>query len=352
MTDAPKTFASRCPIPLSEYPAVVMAHGGGGSLMRRLIADMIAPTFASPHLAPLTDGAVLPALRGRPAMTTDSYVVRPTVFPGGDIGSLAVNGTVNDLAMCGARPLYLSVAFVLREGLPMADLWQVVRSMKAAADAAGVALVTGDTKVVERGDASGITITTTGIGEVVTDPPPAPGRIRPGDTVLVSGDLGRHGMAVMAAREGLDLDPPIESDCAPLWPSVAALLDAGIAVRALRDLTRGGLAAGLVELAQGAGLGIEIAETAVPVGEAVRGACAILGLDPMHVANEGRFVAVVPGEQADRARAVLGAVPVSAGARALGTVRAADSGRVTLTTGIGGRRVIDLPSGEQLPRIC
>lgn len=348
-----KPFAPSCPIPLDDYPEVVLAHGGGGALTRQLIERMIAPTFDNSHLAPLTDGAALTLAGRRTAFTTDSYVVRPIFFPGGDIGTLAVNGTVNDLAMCAARPRYLSVAFILEEGLAMADLWRVVRSLKAAADNAGVELVTGDTKVVEKGGGgSGIFITTSGVGEIVADPPPAPRRVRPGDAVLLSGDLGRHGIAVMAEREGLDFEPPVESDCAPLWGSVAALLDAGIDIRCLRDLTRGGLVAALVEIAGGAGRAVEVEEAAMPADPAVQGACEMLGLDPMHVANEGRFVAFVPEAQADRALAALRASPVSAGACRIGKVAEAGVGKVRLRTTIGGWRTVDLPSGEQLPRIC
>jgi len=352
MTDDPKPFAPSCPLPLDDYPEVVLAHGGGGALSRRLIEELIAPAFASPRLAPLNDGALLDAGAGRLAFTTDGYVVRPIFFPGGDIGALAVNGTVNDLAMCGARPLYLSVAFILEEGLAMADLWRVARSMKDAADAAGVELVTGDTKVVERGSGGGIYVTTTGVGQVAADPPPEPARIAPGDAVLLSGDLGRHGIAVMAAREGLDFEPPIASDCAPLWPAVRALLEAGIELHALRDLTRGGLAAALVELAAGAGLGIEIDEAAPTVVESVRGACEILGLDPIHVANEGRFVAFVPESRADAALDILRRAPEGAGAQRIVSVMTGGAGEVTLRTAVGARRALTLPSGEQLPRIC
>ncbi len=352
MTDDPGPFAPSCPLPLDDYPEVVLAHGGGGALSRRLIEEMIAPAFASARLAPLNDGALLDAGAGRLAFTTDGYVVRPIFFPGGDIGTLAVNGTVNDLAMCGARPLYLSVAFILEEGLAMADLRRVVRSMKDAADAAGVELVTGDTKVVEQGSGGGIYVTTSGVGQVAADPPPQPARIAPGDAVLLSGDLGRHGMAVMAAREGLEFEPPIASDCAPLWPAVRALLAAGVELHALRDLTRGGLAAALVELAAGAGFGIEIDEAALSVAESVRGACEILGLDPIHVANEGRFVAFVPESRADAALDVLRRTPEGAGARRIGRVMAGGAGEVTLRTAVGARRALTLPSGEQLPRIC
>lgn len=348
----PDPLSATCPMPLRDYPEVVLAHGGGGSLMRRLIEELIAPAFDNPRLRPLADGALLDPWDGRSAVTTDSYVVRPPFFPGGDIGSLAVNGTVNDLAMCGARPEALSVAFILEEGLAMADLWRVVQSMRAAADAAGVELVTGDTKVVEQGSGGGVFVTTTGLGRVIAEPAPGPGRIAAGDAVLLSGDLGRHGMAVMAAREQLDFDPPIESDCAPLWAPVEALLAAGIQVNALRDLTRGGLAAGLIELARSANVGIEIAESALAVDDGVRGACEILGLDPMHVANEGRFVAIVPADQAGSALEVLRRTPVSAGAVQLGTSTSTDPGHVTLSTAIGGGRPVDLPSGEQLPRIC
>jgi hydrogenase expression/formation protein HypE len=279
-------------------------------------------------------------------------VVRPLFFPGGDIGTLAVNGTVNDLAMAGARPLYLSASFVLEEGLPVETLQRILASMRRAADAAEVQIVTGDTKVVDRGKGDGIFITTAGVGRIEHGLAITPTSVRPGDAVLLSGDLGRHGMAIMAVREGLDFETTIESDCAPLAGLVADLISAGIEVHCLRDLTRGGLASALIEIAEAAAVQIHIREAAVPVGEEVRGACEILGLDPLYVANEGRFVAFVPASDCDRALKIMGRNPVSAGARRIGSVDQAPSGLVTMTSEIGASRIVDMLSGEQLPRIC
>jgi hydrogenase expression/formation protein HypE len=341
-----------CPVPLHDYPEVLLAHGGGGRLMHRLIESVFRPAFANPLLDAGHDGAVLPPAGHRLAFTTDSYVVRPLFFPGGDIGTLAVNGTVNDLAMCGARPLYLSAGFILEEGLPLETLRRVVASMRQAAAAARVQVVTGDTKVVDRGKADGVYVNTAGVGVLEHDLTIGPAAVRPGDAVLLSGDVGRHGMAVMALREGLTFENPLASDCAPLAEPVQDLLAAGAEVHCLRDLTRGGLAAGLVEIATAARLRIHIDERAVPVTEEVRGACEMLGLDPLHVANEGRFVAFVPAAQAERAVAVLRAHAVTANARRIGAVRDEADGLVTMTGSLGTSRVMDLPSGEQLPRIC
>jgi hydrogenase expression/formation protein HypE len=346
MTQAPD-FSITCPIPISDYPTVTLAHGGGGRLMHMLITRMFAAAFANPLLAAQHDGAVFPVAAGRLAFTTDSYVVRPLVFPGGDIGTLAVNGTVNDLAMCGARPLYLSAGFILEEGLPMETLWQVVQSMRQAAHVADVQIVTGDTKVVDRGKGDGIFINTAGVGVIEHDLVIGAGSVRPGDVVLLSGDIGRHGMAIMAAREGLAFETTIESDCAPLAAPVLALLDAGIQVHCLRDLTRGGLASALVEIATAARLHIHIDENAVPVNEEVRGACEILGLDPLYVANEGRYIALVPAGEAEHARALMGDQ-----AQVIGSVSSAERGIVTRHSVIGANRIVDMLSGEQLPRIC
>jgi hydrogenase expression/formation protein HypE len=288
----------------------------------------------------------------RLAFTTDSYVVRPLFFPGGDIGTLAINGTANDLAMCGARPLYLSSGFIIEEGLPMETLWRIVLSMKQAADLAGVQLVTGDTKVVDKGKGDGVFINTSGVGLIEHDLVISPASVRPGDAVLLSGDVGRHGITVMSVREGLGFETTIESDCAPLWSLVQALLADGIAIHCLRDLTRGGLASGLNEIAQAAGMGIEIDEMAVPVREEVRGACEILGFDPIYVANEGRFIAFVPADQTDRALKILRANPLGADASRIGAVAESPHPTVTLKSQIGATRILDMLSGEQLPRIC
>ena len=342
----------QCPIPIQQYPQILLAHGGGGALMRDLIEKMFVPLFANPELAARHDGALLSPPAGRLAFTTDSYVVRPLFFPGGDIGSLAVNGTVNDLAMCGARPRWLSAAFILEEGLAMETLWRIVRSMQEAAAAAGVTLVTGDTKVVDRGKGDGLFVTTAGIGTVEHAPAIAPTSVRPGDAILLSGDIGRHGIAIMAVREGLAFESVVESDCAPLAQPITALLEAGIDVHCLRDLTRGGLASALVEIATTAGLHVHIEERAIPAREDVRGACEILGLDPLYVANEGRFVAFVAPGDAARALSILRAHPVSSGAVAIGSVTADPQGLVTMKSAIGATRIVDLLSGEQLPRIC
>jgi hydrogenase expression/formation protein HypE len=288
----------------------------------------------------------------RLAFTTDSYVVRPLFFPGGDIGTLAVNGTVNDLAMCGARPRYLSTGFIIEEGLPMETLWRIVASMKAAAGEVGVSLVTGDTKVVDRGKGDGLYVNTAGIGVVEHDRVIAPSSVKPGDAILVSGDLGRHGMAIMAVREGLQFESSIESDCAAVAGPALDLLDAGVDVHCMRDLTRGGLASALVEIAEASRLHLAIRETDIPVREDVRGACEILGFDPLYVANEGRFVTFVDWRDAERALDVLRRHPVSAGACAIGAVDAAPAGLVTMRSRIGATRIVDMLSGEQLPRIC
>ncbi len=341
-----------CPVPIERSSHVQMAHGGGGRLSQQLVESVFLPAFANAALGARHDGARLEFGALRLAFSTDAYVVKPLFFPGGNIGTLAVNGTVNDLAMCGARPRFLSCAFILEEGLDMDVVTRVVASMKAAADAAGVALVTGDTKVVDRGKADGLFITTAGVGLIEHERVIAPMRVRSGDVLLLSGDLGRHGMAVLAAREGLEFESNIESDCAPVVAPVLAMLEAGIDVHCLRDLTRGGLASAVVEIAQASGLHIRLEEDAVPVREDVRGACEILGFDPIYVANEGRFVAFVPEAEADRALAILRGHDVSAGSVRIGAVSERPQGLVTLRSRIGATRVVDMLSGEQLPRIC
>lgn len=341
-----------CPMPIHRYEHVLLAHGGGGRLMHRLLEEVFLPAFDNPALRQRHDGACLNLGDRKMAVTTDAYVVRPLFFPGGDIGTLAVNGTVNDLAMCGARPLALAAAFVLEEGLPLSTLERVVNSMRAAAAAVGVPLVTGDTKVVDRGRADGLYITTTGIGFVAEGVEIGPAQIRPGDQILINGDVGRHGMAIMAVREGLAFETSITSDCAPLVEPVFRLLEGGVGVRCLRDLTRGGLASAVVELAETTGMDIQIDEAAVPVSEEVQGACEILGLDPLHVANEGRFLAVVAAEDVPRALELLRGVAPALTASVIGQIRGPGDGRVTLRSRIGAARVLDMFSGEQLPRIC
>jgi len=344
-------FALSCPVPLPGDETIKLAHGGGGRASERLLDTIFRPAFADAELDARHDGARLD-LKPPLAFTTDSYVVRPLVFPGGDIGTLAVNGTVNDLAMCGARPGFISAAFILEEGLDTAFLSRIVTSMAAAARTAGVRVVTGDLKVVDRGKADGMFITTAGVGTIVAPAPVAPSKVRLGDVVILSGDVGRHGMAVMAARDSLGFESDIVSDCAPLAGPVLALIEAGIRVHCLRDLTRGGLASALVEIAETAGIAIRIEDTAVPVRDDVGAACEILGLDPLHVANEGRFVAFVPGDDAERTLAVLRDYPVSAGAVVIGRVVEDRPGRVTARGLLGATRVVDMLSGEQLPRIC
>lgn len=351
MPDAPE-LSLQCPLPIGQYPQVLMAHGGGGRLMQQLLEQVFFRAFDNPALAERHDGAVLEVGGERLAFTTDSYVVHPLFFPGGDIGSLAVNGTVNDLAMCGAEPRWLSAGFIIEEGLPVETLARVVNSIQAAAVAAGVTLVTGDTKVVDKGKGDGLFINTAGIGIIHPGTRVSPRAVRAGDAVLVSGDLGRHGMAIMSVREGLEFENPIESDCAPLNGLTSALLTGGVTVHCLRDLTRGGLAAALNEIAVTAGVQIEVDETRVPVAEAVRGACEILGMDPLYVANEGRLVAFVAEAEAEAALRLLRRQAAGAGAARIGAVVAGRPGLVTLRSVLGATRILDLLSGEQLPRIC
>jgi hydrogenase expression/formation protein HypE len=320
--------------------------------MRELIAQLFLPAFSNPALEARHDSAVLPVDAGRIAFTTDTYVVQPRVFPGGDIGRLAVCGTVNDLAMAGARPAWLSAGFVIEEGLPLDELRRVVVSMRAAAAECGVELVTGDTKVVDRGKGDGLFINTAGVGIVPDGVLVQPGRVTAGDAILLSGDVGRHGIAVLSVRDGLAFETPVDSDCAPLAALVGGLVEAGVELHCLRDPTRGGLATALGEIAADAGVAIEIDEAAVPVTDAVAGACELLGLDPLYVACEGRLVAFVPATEAERAVALLRRHPLGAGATRIGTVEAEPGGMVTLRTRLGARRLLDLLSGEQLPRIC
>ncbi len=341
-----------CPIPIERYPHVLLAHGGGGRLMHQLIEKLFLPVFGEPGGKPTHDGAILDIPAAKIAYTTDSYVVRPLFFPGGNIGTLAVNGTVNDLAMCGARPLHLSVGFILEEGLEMETLWHVAQSMRKAADEAGVDIVTGDTKVVDRGKGDGIFINTSGIGIVEHEKQIGPASVVPGDSILVSGDLGRHGMAIMAVREGLEFETTIESDCAPVSGLAMELVEAGIDIHCMRDLTRGGLASVLVEIAEAASVSIRIDERAIRVREDVQGACELLGFDPIYVANEGRFACFVAAEDADRALGVMRSHPLGREASLAGTVEDRGAGLVTMKSLIGTTRVVDMLSGEQLPRIC
>lgn len=343
-------FNAGCPVPISQYPHVLLAHGGGGRMMHDLIGRMILTAFSNPLLNTQHDAAVAQLTGSKIAFTTDSYVVCPLFFPGGDIGSMAVHGTVNDLAMAGARPLYLSSAFIIEEGLPMETLQRVIQSMRAAAGRCGVQIVTGDTKVVDKGKGDGIFINTAGIGLVEHGQNIAPSQVRPDDAILVNGDVGRHGMAIMAVREGLQFESQIESDSAPVHEAVLELLKAGVEIHCLRDLTRGGLTSALNEIAGVANLVLRVEEKSVPVREDVHAACEILGLDPLHSACEGRFAAFVAAEDADRALAILRAQ--NAEAAAIGRVTAEAGKNVLLKSAIGAWRILDMASGEQLPRIC
>jgi hydrogenase expression/formation protein HypE len=345
-------FGGSCPFPIENYPTVQMAHGGGGRLMGQLIETMFLSAFGAPEPGDRHDSAVLESAGGKMAFTTDGYVVRPMFFPGGDLGSLSVHGTVNDLAMAGAQPQALSASFILEEGLEMDKLWRIVSSMAAAAKEAGVSIVTGDTKVVDKGKGDEIFITTAGVGWVAHERSIRPAEVRAGDAVIVSGDLGRHGMAIMAVREGLEFESAIESDSASVAEPALALLEAGLDVHCLRDLTRGGLTSTLNEIAGAAGVGIEVTEADVPVRGDVNAACEFLGLDAMQVACEGRFAAFVAGADAERALEVLRGFGVSGNAAVVGKVTEKGDGRVILASRIGAKRILDLPAGEQLPRIC
>ena len=341
-----------CPVPLSDYPHVTMAHGGGGRLMNGLIDGMMMKAFANPVLEARHDGAVLRVKEGRLAYSTDSHVITPLFFPGGDIGALSIYGTVNDLAMCGATAKWISAGLILEEGLPMETLWKVVRSMAAAAADTGVRIVTGDTKVVERGKGDGIYVNTSGVGVIPHGVEVSPARVRKGDAVVLSGDIGRHGMAIMAVREGIRLENTLKSDLAPLNRPVEDLLAEGLDVHCMRDLTRGGLASALNEIASMTQCTVRIAENSIPVREEVTGACEILGFDPLYVANEGKFVLFLPFPQANRAVEVLGQYPFCRDAAVIGSVEEASGADVVMTSAIGSERIVDMISGEQLPRIC
>ncbi|WP_354644816.1 hydrogenase expression/formation protein HypE [Kitasatospora camelliae] len=329
-----------------------MGHGGGGAMSAELVENVFAPAFGGLVLAALGDSATLPVGGERIAFSTDSFVVRPLFFPGGSIGDLAVNGTVNDLAMSGARPLWLSCGFILEEGVEMSVVGRVAQALGAAARTAGVEVVTGDTKVVEAGRGDGIYLNTAGIGIVPDGVDIRPQRARPGDVVIVSGEIGLHGVAIMSVREGLEFGAAVESDCAALNGLVEAMLAVAPDLHVLRDPTRGGLAAALNEIAAAAGVGVVVQERRVPVPDQVANACAILGLDPMYVANEGKLVAFVPRERADAVLAAMRAHPLGAAAAVIGECVGEHPGMVVARTPLGGTRVIDLPLGEQLPRIC
>jgi hydrogenase expression/formation protein HypE len=351
-TDNANGLGATCPMPLNDYREVVLAHGSGGKLSQRLLQSVVLPSFQNELLAPLHDGAIFKLDGSRIAFSTDSYVVSPIFFPGGDIGKLAVHGTVNDLAMCGARPHYLSVAFILEEGLPMADFRRIVQSMHAAAIEAGVLLVTGDTKVVDRGKADKLFINTAGVGLMRPGVEIQPSRARAGDKIIVNGQIAVHGIAIMSVREGLEFETKIASDTAPLNGLVESIFDECEDIHVLRDPTRGGLTSALSEIAQTARVGMLLDEAEIPISEEVKGACEILGLDPLYVANEGKLLTILPAANADRVLAAMHAHPLGQAAAIIGEVTADHPGYVLMKTRVGGTRVVDMLSGEQLPRIC
>lgn len=346
-------MAFECPLPIEDYETITIGHGGGGRLTQRLIEQLIAPTLSNDYLDDLHDGAVFPTNGTHTAFTTDSFVVRPRFFPGGDIGSLSVHGTINDLAMCGARPRHLSLALILEEGLQLQELWRVLASIRRACIESDVTVVTGDTKVVERGTGDGIYINTSGIGSLLPEVQLSPRRVRPGDKILLSGSVGRHGMAIMSVREGLEFESTITSDSAALWPLVEGVLSAGQRrVHALRDATRGGVASVVNEIAEAARVGMILEESAIPVDAPVRAACEILGLDPLYAANEGCFVGFVSPELADEIVDLMRTHRLGREACVIGEVVAEHPGTVRMRSAFGGSRVLDMISGEQLPRIC
>ena len=341
-----------CPIPISDYPHVLLAHGGGGKLSQQLIQKMIVSQFRNDLLEPLHDGAIFTCNGTRFAFSTDSYVVNPIFFPGGDIGELSVNGTVNDLAMCGAKPLYLSAAFIIEEGFPMDDLWRVVVSMQGAASRSGVMLVTGDTKVVDRGKGDKIFINTSGVGVIPEGIQIGSRNAQVGDKIIISGSIALHGIAIMSVREGIEFESPIKSDTAPLNGLVEVMLQASKDIHVLRDPTRGGVASTLNEIAESSQVGIRIDADAIPLTEPVRGACEILGLDPLYVANEGKLIAFVSVRDAEKVLGAMRQHPLGKESEIFGEVVPEHTGTVVMRTSIGGSRVVDMLSGEQLPRIC
>ena len=348
----PGALMGACPLPLSDYQEIVLAHGSGGRLSQQLIQEILLPQFQNEFLDVQHDGAIFSVNGSRLAFSTDSFVVSPIFFPGGDIGKLAVHGTVNDLAMCGARPLYLSAGFILEEGLSMQHFWSLVLSMRKAAAASGVALVTGDTKVVDRGKADKIFINTSGIGIIPERVNIHPMRARPGDKVIISGEIAVHGIAIMSVREGLEFETEISSDTAPLNGLVDAMLAAAADIHVLRDPTRGGVTSALSEIARSAGVGIFLEEATIPISEEVKGACEILGLDPLYVANEGKLLAIVAEEEVAPVLSAMRTHPLGEKAAVIGSVTAKHPGFVFMKTRIGGTRIVDMLSGEQLPRIC
>jgi hydrogenase expression/formation protein HypE len=354
MTD--KDISPSCPLPISQYDQILLGHGGGGRLTADLLKQVFLPSFSNEFLNRQEDQAILPFPEtfdeARLAFTTDSFVIRPIFFPGGDIGKLAVCGTVNDLAVGGAKPIYLSAAFIIEEGLPISDLKRIVNSMRAACDEAGVLLVTGDTKVVDRGKGDKVFITTSGVGIVPVGVALSISNAKPGDHIIVSGTIGDHGIAVLSSREGIEFETVLESDCAPLVSLARTILEKCPAVRCMRDPTRGGVGGVLHELADASQVGIRIEEALLPIKAEVRGACEMLGLEPLFVANEGKLIAVVPPDESESLLASMRRHPLGRDAAKIGEVVAERRGMVTMRSLIGGERVITLLAGEQLPRIC
>lgn len=343
---------SNCPVPITEYDKIMLAHGGGGSLSNKLIEKMFFSEFDNDYLNQMHDGAVFQTTKGRMAFSTDSFVIQPIFFPGGNIGELAVYGTVNDIACCGAVPQYLSLGFIIEEGLPMDDLWKIVQSIKFAADKAGVKIVTGDTKVVEKGKGDKIFINTSGVGIVKEGVDISPGNCKPGDKIIVSGTVADHGTCIMSLRAGLEFETEIKSDTAPLNHIIKEILDVSGKINVLRDPTRGGLASTLNEIASSSGKGIMLYEDKIPIREDVKGVCELLGLDPLYVANEGKLLVFVAEEDAEKVLHTIQQNEYGKNAAIIGEVEKADDKTVKLKTSIGTTRIVDMISGEQLPRIC
>ena len=341
-----------CPIPKSDYETVLLAHGGGGKMTQQLIEKMFLPLLGNKILDQGHDGALLPPIPGELAVTTDSFVVDPIFFPGGDIGDLAVNGTVNDLVCCGAEPLYISLAMILEEGFPLDDLWKIVGSIDASARNAGVTVVTGDTKVVERGKADKIFINTTGVGRVIPGLRISPVNCRKGDVVIINGPIGDHGISVMAERAGITFDPPVKSDTASLNQMMLDVFHQQPDIHVLRDPTRGGLASSLNEICHSSGMGIRLDENQIQVSESVRGACELLGFDPLYIANEGKILVILPEKHAEQVLDIMTSYETGSMSRIIGQVTSDHSGLLYMETTIGSTRIVDMISGEQLPRIC
>jgi hydrogenase expression/formation protein HypE len=345
-------FSLQCPIPKSEYEHVLLAHGGGGKLTKQLIDRMFYPLLGNEFLQQDHDGALLPAANGQLAMTTDSFVVDPIFFPGGDIGDLAINGTINDLVCCGAEPLYLSLAFILEEGFLLEDLWKIVQSLSESARNAGVQIVTGDTKVVEKGKGDKIFINTTGIGRVLPNTDIAPRNCSEGDVVLINGSIGDHGVAILSERKGMSFESEIRSDTQALHGMMLDVLQRKPGIHVLRDPTRGGLASALNEICLASGTGIRLFEDLLPVSEGVRGACELMGLDPLYMANEGKILVILPEDDAEEVLSIMKSHESGTRSRIIGRVDREYPGMLQLETTIGSTRIVDMISGEQLPRIC